>query len=149
MTNKALSIAALVSILAIFACDFGDSRTIRMTVDGNEITAGNARIAISREGDQYYVLLVTKKPVVKIVWKTRFKDVDRWRGMKYRADKFKVEYSGKNLHFEEPDVGVIIEITDVSGDFVSGKFSGPIGVGGGSHRVDNGTFRAPAEFWNR
>ncbi len=150
MMRKFISVAVIVSILSMLSCDFGDSRRIRMSIDGREFSADNAKIAISNEGaDEYYVLLHTKKPLIKIVWMVQQKDVGRWHGMKYRARKFKAEYSDGKVVFEGSDVGVIIEITDVSGDFVSGKFSGPVGVGAGSHLVSNGTFRAPAVYWNR
>ncbi|MCK5833016.1 hypothetical protein KAH81_05015 [bacterium] len=150
MKIKELIFPIFAFILLSMACNFGDTRNIRMTVDGDEISAENAQIAISQIGSEsFYVLLATKRPEIKIVWETRFKDIERWRGMKIRAKKFRAVYSNNNVSFEEPDLGIIVEITDVDGTFVSGKISGSVGVGAGTHRVSNGTFRAPASFWKR
>jgi len=145
-----LKITIFAAVLLALSCNFGDMRAIRMSLDGDEISAGGAQIAISQVGaESYNVFLHTKRPEIQITWEAKGRDFENWRGEKFRVKKFRAVRPDGTISFEGADVGVIIDITDIEGAFVTGRFSGWVGIGAGSHRVSNGTFRAPASFWRR
>jgi len=150
MRFKALKYSSVIALLFAASCDFGDMRSICMTIDGEVYTAENARIAVSQIGSEsFHIFLSTKRPEVRIAWEADSKDPESWRGKIFRVKNLAASFDKLRLSHADSDVGMIIEITDIDGPFVSGKFSGWVGVGAGTHQISNGSFRAPATFWKR
>ncbi|RKZ29934.1 hypothetical protein DRQ36_07150 [bacterium] len=140
----------IVLVLLFLACGLGDNNTIRLSVDGEEITEYGAKISLSQEGAGIYsAYLMSRGDRVVLAWKVRDKDPIKWVGKRFRGFRFKVKEPTVKVNFDDSEVGILVEISDASGRTVSGRFSGNVGVGAGSHRISNGTFRAPVYFWDR
>lgn len=132
------------------ACDLGESNVVRVAVDGGEFSESRAKISLSEKGGGIYkAYLMSKAERIVVGWDVRNKDPAKWVGNRYRAHRMRVDEPSVKFSFENDNVGVIVEITDVEGRVVSGRFSGYAGVGAGSHQISNGTFRAPVIFWKR
>ena len=150
MTAYAKYISITIAALLFISCGLSDGNTIRMTIDSEEISESGVKISLSHgDSGAYYVYLTSRYDKIVLAWDVRDKNPAKWVGKRFRAHRFRVKETPISINFDGSDVGILIEITDVSGKVVSGRFSGGVGVGAGSHRISNGTFRAPVYFWDR
>jgi hypothetical protein len=145
---KSFLLISVLLFLFSLSCGFGDERRMRMAIDGTEVSDFGLKIALTEEGvGVYNAFLSSKGTNFVLQWKVNDNNPENWAGMRFRANRFKIERGDFNLNFDDADVGILITITDATGSTVSGQFSGSVGIGAGSHSVSDGTFRAPVTFW--
>jgi len=150
VVNKIILVFFSLIFVTLSSCDFNSGRTLRMTIDNECIAESGTRISLSREASKsYYACLMSSDEDVVLGWRVNNRDPEKWESERYKAIRFRAKSNKCKLSFETDDVAIIVEVTDVTGKFVSGRFSGRVGIGPGTHRISEGTFRAPVEYWNR
>jgi hypothetical protein len=140
-----LAIIALSSLLTL-SCGLVDRYEIAFDVDGRTLNAAGATICLQKVDDVFVASLTDRASTMKLEWTVPEKTPSKWHGGRFRGTLIEVNTPPVFHEFQENMVGILIEITDVTGRTVSGKFSGQVGLGEGSIQIDNGVFRAYVEF---
>lgn len=140
-----MAIIALSSLLTL-SCGLVDRYEIAFDVDGRTLKAAGAGICLEKAEEGFVASLTDRASTVKLEWTVSEKNPSKWRGGRFRGTLIEVNTPPVFHEFQENMVGILVEITDVTGRTVSGKFSGQIGLGENSVQIDNGVFRAYVEL---
>ncbi len=113
-----------------------------LVLDGEIIRADGALLELSPvDSEIFRACLTCGEDAIILEWNVPGKNPKSWIGNRFRGGSF--AFGDHDIKAGGDKVGILIEITDVKGRFVSGRFSGKVGVGDGTHSISNGTFRAP------
>jgi len=141
---RVFSITTALLLLLVAACNLGERYEVRFDFDGGTLRSSGAQIMLCRASqDEFTAMLIDRDGTFAMSWMVDDDDPSRWRGKRYRGTGYKTGFDLAKCDFAGEKVGILIEITDVNGRTVSGRFSGNVGLGDETYAIDNGSFRAP------
>ena len=142
MNNGPLRAFLLASIiLLVSGCGGEGLERVRLSVDGERIAFSRVAGSISAlESGGYIVTLAAPGDEFFLSWRAESPNPSAWIGERCRVERIHVDTESAEISGKLPGVGIIVEVTDATAKTVSGRFSGSVGVGAGSHDIDDGTF---------
>ena len=137
----------IVAIISIFftlvsSCTLSNRHEIQFDCDGSTIKTGGATIEVVETGNNMTARMSNRDGDVILAWNMNGKSPGDWAGERFRGTHIEIKCQQYNCEYSDNKVGILIEVTDVTGRTVSGKFSGLVGFGDNAHKIDNGVFRA-------
>ncbi len=137
-------IVAIISIFFILvsSCTLSNRYEIQFDCDNSTIETGGATIAVVETGNNMTARMSNRDGNVILTWNLDGISPGDWAGERFRGTHIEIKRQQYNWEYSGNKVGILIEVTDVTGRTVSGKFSGLVGFGDNAHKIDNGVFRA-------
>lgn len=143
---RALAVILILLYLLTAACGLPDRYEIAFDHSDGTIKTSGAKICLTEAGNEYIATLTDRISSIKMSWEVEDKNLAKWQGERFRGTHIKVNNAPFSCEFHGGMVEILIEITDVNGRSVSGRFSGNIGIGESARNIDNGVFRAYVEM---
>ncbi|HDR90987.1 MAG TPA: hypothetical protein ENN75_01935 [candidate division Zixibacteria bacterium] len=143
---RTLSVILTLLCLLAASCGLSDRYEIAFDHSNGTVKTRGAKISLAEEGNQYTATLTDRVSSVRLSWTVEDKNPVKWQGERFRGTHIKINNAPFSCEFRHGMVEILIEITDVTGRTVSGKFSGNIGIGESARTIDNGVFRAYVEL---
>lgn len=141
----ALAITSLFLLLSI-SCVLSNRYEIQFDCDGQTIETGGATLVIEQKDDGLFARMTDRDGTVKLAWAVDESSPYKWPGERFRGNHIRIDNPTIDCEYHSNKVGILVEITDVTGRTVSGKFSGQLGFGDNARNIDNGVFRAYLEI---
>ncbi len=142
------SLSAILTLLCLLtaSCGLSDRYEIAFDHSDGTIKTSGAKICLTEAGNEYIATLSDRVSSIKMSWEVENKNLAKWQGERFRGTHIKINNAPFSCEFHGGMVEILIEITDVNGRMVSGRFSGNIGIGESARNIDNGVFRAYVEM---